>query len=100
VSTPYAWFENEGAKRYSGLWFETQVPSFGILSNGTTYIFYKYTPEDKRLKQFTERTNLDKAIKAQAASQAVLPIIRRLVHVIKEQMESMKSFKKTKHGDA
>jgi hypothetical protein len=76
------------------------VPSFGILSNGTTYIFYKYTPEDKHLQQFTERANLDKTIKAADASREVLPIIRRLVHLIKEQMESMKSYKRAKRGDA
>lgn len=64
------------------------------------YTFYKYTPEDKRLRQFTERANLDKGIKAAAASEEVLPIIRRLVHLINEQMESMKSFKRAKRSDA
>lgn len=77
-----------------------QVPSFGILSNGTTYNFYKYIAKDRHLVQFTERANLDKGITADAASEAVLPILRRLVNVIKDQMDGMRSFKRAKHNDS
>lgn len=71
-----------------------QVPSFGILSNGTRYIFYKYTPERRLLVQHAVRAQLKQCIKADEASTQVLPVISRLVHIIQQQMQCMESFKR------
>ena len=75
-----------------------QVPSFGILSNGTRYIFYKYTPEDRLLKQYAVRANLKQRMTADEASTEVLPIIRHLVHIIQQQMQGMETFKRARIG--
>lgn len=73
-----------------------QVPSFGILSNGTTYIFYKYTPEDRRLVKHVVRARLKKGIKADEAIVEVLPIIRHLLHIIQLHMQGMESYKRVR----
>ena len=73
-----------------------QVPSFGILSNGARYIFYKFTPEDRILVKHAVFASLKQHITADEAAAEVLPIIRRLVHIIKEQKESMESAKKAR----
>ena len=73
-----------------------QVPSFGILSNGTRYIFFRYTPEDRRLVQLATEAQLKERITASNAIDQVLPIIRRLLHIINVQMDGMESFKKSK----
>lgn len=74
------------------------MPSFGILSNGTRYIFYKYTPEDRSLVQLGLNADLKLHIHAEEARDQVLPIIRCLVKIIQEQLESMDSFKRARSG--
>ena len=78
--------------------FLAQVPSFGILSNGTNYVFYKYTPEDRRLVKLWASVQLKPRITASEASAQVLPIIRHLVHIIQQQMQGLESFKKPRTG--
>ncbi|GFH24832.1 uncharacterized protein HaLaN_22695 [Haematococcus lacustris] len=73
-----------------------KVPSFGILSNGTRYILYKYTPEDRCLVQMALRAHLKQRMTAAEATAEVLPIIRCLVKIIQEQMEGMESFKRAR----
>ncbi|KAL6751198.1 hypothetical protein V8C86DRAFT_2783257 [Haematococcus lacustris] len=73
-----------------------KVPSFGILSNGTRYILYKYTPEDRCLVQLALRAQLKQRMTAAEAIAEVLPIIRCLVKIIQEQMEGMESFKRAR----
>lgn len=70
------------------------MPSFGILSNGTEYIFYRFTPDDKRLVQHYVRAQLEHRITADEASKQVLPVIRHLAYIIKLQMDGMDSLKK------
>ena len=72
------------------------MPSFGILTNGTRYIFYKYTPGDRLLVKHDVRAQLKQRIKAEDASKEVLPIIRHLVYIIKQQMKGMESFKRVR----
>ena len=69
-----------------------QVPSFGILSNGTRYIFYKYTPADRRLVHHAVSARLKHCISATEASKEVQDIICHLVAIIKQQMQDMDSF--------
>uniref|UniRef100_A0A6T5TRE9 Uncharacterized protein n=1 Tax=Chlamydomonas chlamydogama TaxID=225041 RepID=A0A6T5TRE9_9CHLO len=75
-----------------------KVPSFGILTNGTRYIFYKYTPEDRLLVQHAVQAHLKHCIKADEATSQVLPIIRHLVHIIQQQMQCMQSFQRAQTG--
>jgi len=69
-----------------------KVPSFGILSNGTNYTFYKYIPEAERLVCVDARVNLERKITGAQASENVLPIIRHMVYIIQEQMKALTSF--------
>jgi hypothetical protein len=74
-----------------------QVPSFGILTTGTVYIFYKYMPDIKRfIKCSTMTLPLKHGIKADVAAKEALPVVRRLVHIINEQKEKMMHIKRPK----
>lgn len=74
-----------------------QVPSFGILTSGTRYIFYKYVADDKRLIKCTPlHLHLQRGTTAKDAADQALPVLKHLVYIINKQKESLAIFNKQK----
>jgi hypothetical protein len=68
-----------------------QVPSVGILSSGTQYIFFKYDPAATSITRSSSMAvPLVPGITAQKAATVALPVIRRLVQAIENQKLAMK----------
>ena len=77
-----------------------QVPSFGILSNGLVYKFYKFDASDASNKRLVHSTRLvlklDKGITAADAQKEAAPILGRLVHMITQRKDAVLAMRDTK----
>ncbi|KAL6748239.1 hypothetical protein V8C86DRAFT_2884685 [Haematococcus lacustris] len=70
----------------------SQVPSIGILSSGTQYIFFKYDPAAKLITRTSSMAvPLVPGITAGNAATLALPVIRRLVQAIESQKQALRS---------
>jgi hypothetical protein len=82
------------------LHISTQVPSFGILSNGLIYKLYKFDASDANNKRLTHSTRLvlklDKGITAADAQREAAPILGRLVHMITQQKDAVLAMRDAK----
>lgn len=76
-----------------------QVPSAGILSNGTAYIFYKCQHASQQDGQpFLACSEfmiveLHKGITAQLALQAVMKVLKTMVQLFVDQKEALRNFR-------
>ncbi|KAL6756295.1 hypothetical protein V8C86DRAFT_91887 [Haematococcus lacustris] len=70
----------------------SQVPSIGILSSGTQYIFFRYDPAAKLVTRTSCMTvPLVPGITAALAATQALPVIRRLVQAIESHKQALRS---------
>ncbi|KXZ51476.1 hypothetical protein GPECTOR_12g439 [Gonium pectorale] len=70
-----------------------QVPSYGILTNGLTYVFFKYLPGSKELIQSaTMNLSLQPNVTAALAAESALPVMRRLMWIIQQQKNELDEF--------
>ncbi len=69
------------------------MPSYGLLTNGRVYHFFKYVASKPALcKSMPMAVNLQAGVTADEALEAVVPIIRRLVLILTEQKQSLDQF--------
>jgi hypothetical protein len=77
-----------------------QVPSFGILSNGLIYKFYKFDASDASNKRLVHSARLvlklDKGITAADAQKEAAPVLGRLVHMIIQQKDAVLAMRDAK----
>ena len=75
-----------------------QVPSAGILTNGTAYIFYKCyhdgQPNGQPVLTCSEFMSVDlhKGISAGSAADTVLKVVRTMVQLFVDQKKALSSF--------
>ena len=75
-----------------------QVPSAGILTNGTAYIFYKChhdgQPNDRSVVTCSDFLTVDlrKGISARSAEDTVMEVLRTMVQLFVDQQKVLSSF--------
>ena len=71
-----------------------QVPSAGILTNGTAYIFYKCHHDGQPVVTCSEfmPVKLHKGISARSAEDAVMKVVRTMVQLFVDQQKALSSF--------
>lgn len=76
------------------LGFLAQVPSVGVLTNGTSYLFYKchHDSQPRLLCSEFMGVELHKGIEAKRASKAVLNILRTMLQVFLDQKRAIENF--------
>ncbi len=70
------------------------MPSAGILSNGTNYLFYKYHHHGPPGLQCSPLMvlNLSKSIKAKVAQQEAMDILATMIQLFKDQISAFEGF--------
>ena len=75
--------------------FLLQVPSFGVLTTGTKWLFYKFDPQSKALYESGPLLLLlKKRIAATEAHKWASPVVELLLHIIQEQKKAFDVHKK------
>lgn len=75
-----------------------QVPSAGILTNGTAYIFYKCHHDGQKNGQPVVTcsefmtVDLKKGLSARSAEEAVMKVVRTMVQLFIDQQKALSSF--------
>lgn len=73
----------------------SQVPSAGILSNGTGYLFYKYYHYGPQRLQCSPLMvqNLIQGIEAKAAKKEAMDVLATMIQLFKDQISAFEDFK-------
>jgi hypothetical protein len=71
------------------------VPSFGVLTTGVKWLFYKFEPQSKTLYESEPLfLPLERHITASEAQKLALPVVELLLHIIQQQKKTFEDYKK------
>lgn len=83
----------EGGVYIDAAVFLLQVPSAGILSNGTGYLFYRCYHGPQRLQcSPLMMVNLSQSIQAKAAQKEARDVLATMIQLFKDQISAFKGF--------
>lgn len=75
------------------IFFPMQVPMYGILSNGLSYIFYRHVPGSSEIEESSRvKVNLFKGATSQEALVAMLPVVRIISQVLQGSQTALEQF--------